>query len=98
MVLDGFKGSLLCNHSLLKLPFKLLEACFHRWEASWMWTLCLTITIRFLPDIIDHIIGGRWEDVIQRKLVTAIMHRRLGTSSTVNLLAMIYDVKKHWVA
>jgi len=97
-VSDDFKVSQLFDNPLLKLPFKLLEACFRRRETSWIWAPRLTIIIRFLPDIIDHIFGWSWEDVIQRKVGAATTHRRVGTICAVGLLATINNAKKRWVA
>ena len=90
--------SLLSGNFLLKLQFKLLEACFCRQEGSWIWAPRLTIIIRSLRDIIDHILRWRWEDVIQNKVAAAMMHTRLGTSCAVGLLAMIYKTEMLWVA
>jgi hypothetical protein len=87
-VSDDYKLLLPSENALLKLPFKLLEACIHHWEASSIWAPCLTINIRFLPDIIDHILGWRWEDVTQRKIAAATIHRHLATSCAVGLLAV----------
>jgi len=70
-------------------PLKLLEAWFHRREASWIWAWCRTIIIRFLPDIVDPILGCRWEDVIQRKVAAAATHRHLCTICAVGLWATI---------
>jgi len=94
---DDFKVSLLSDNPPFKLLVVLLEACLRPWEASWIWALHLSIIIRFLPNIIDHILGWRWEDVIQRKVVVATAHRRLGTRCAVSLLAMMNDAKKCWV-
>jgi hypothetical protein len=98
MVSDELKGLLLSDNPLLKVPLKLLEACFCAWEACWMWVPFLTIIIRFLPDIVDHILGWRWENVIQRKVAVATMHRQLGTICAVGLMATINHPKKDWVA
>jgi hypothetical protein len=54
----------------------------------------LTIIIRFIPEIVDHILGGRWEDAICRKVAAATAHRSLGTISAVGLLPTINNVKK----
>jgi len=56
-VSDDFKVSLVPDSVLLKLLFKLLDACVCGWEASGMWAPSLTIVIRFLPDIIDRILS-----------------------------------------
>ena len=56
---DDFKVLWLSDNPPLNLPFKLLEACFRRQESSWIWAPRLTIIIRFLPDIVDHILGWR---------------------------------------
>jgi hypothetical protein len=64
-VLDDFKVSLLPDNFLLKLPFKLLEACFHSWKASWIRVPHLTIIIQFLPNIVDPIFCSTLENVIQ---------------------------------
>jgi hypothetical protein len=58
----------------------------HR-EASWIWAPRFTIIIRFLPNIVDHILGWMWEDVIQRKVAASATHSGLGTISAVSLLA-----------
>jgi hypothetical protein len=97
-VLDDFKVLLLSDNPLLKLPFKYLEACFRRREASWIWAPHLTIIIRFLPDIVDHILGWRLEDVIQTMVAAATTHWRLCTISAIGLLATINNAKKRWVA
>jgi hypothetical protein len=55
-VSDDFKASLLSDNPLLKLPFKLLEDHFSHRKASWIWALPLTIVIRFLLNIVDHIL------------------------------------------
>ena len=81
----------------MKLPFKLLEACFRHQETSWIWAPGLTIIIRCLPDIVDHILGSSWEDLIHRKLAAATAHRRLGTICAVGLLATINDAKSVWL-
>jgi len=96
-VSDAFKVLLLPDSPPLKLPFELLEACFHSQEASWIWVPCHGIIIRYLPDMTDHILGWRWEDVIQRKVAAATTHRCLGARCGVGLLAMVNDSKKHWV-
>jgi hypothetical protein len=58
----------------------------------------LCIIILLLPNIIDHILGWRWEDVIQKQLiVVAILRRCLGTSCAIGFLATIKDIYKHWV-
>jgi hypothetical protein len=57
----------------------------------------LTIIIQFLPAVVDHIIGWRLEDVIQRKVAAATTHRRVGTICAVGLLATINDTTKRWV-
>jgi hypothetical protein len=97
-VSDDFTVLLLSDNPLLKLPLKLLEACFHCREASWICAPRLTIIIQFLPDIVDHILGWRWEDVLQRKVAAATTHRRLGTIRAITLLATIDNSKKHRVA
>jgi hypothetical protein len=98
MVSDELKVLLLSDNPLWKVPLKLLEACFCAREASWMWVPFLTIIIRFLPDIVDHILGWRWENDIQRKVAAATMHRQLRTICAVGLMATINHPKKHWVA
>jgi hypothetical protein len=98
MVSDDFKVSLLSDNPLLNVPFKLLETCFHRREDSWIWAPCLTIIIRFLPNIVNHILGWSWEDVIQRELGAATTQRRLGTICAIGLLATINDAIQDWAA
>jgi hypothetical protein len=59
MVTDDSMISLLSDNPRLKLLLKLVKAFFSRWEASCIWLLHLTINIRFLSDIIDHILGWK---------------------------------------
>jgi len=92
-VSDDFQVSLRCNNTPLKLPFERLKACVRRQTATWIWAPSLIIIIRFLPNIIDHIVSWRWEDVIQRKLAAATMHTYLGTRFAVGLLATINATK-----
>jgi len=96
-VLDDLKVYLLANHDLLKLRFEQLEACFRRPEASWIVALRLSIIVRFLPIIVDYILGWRWEDVTDRKARVATTHRRLGTSRGIRLLATIINKHEGWV-
>ena len=96
-VSDDVKVSLRSDNRPLKLHFEILEACCCHLEAFWIWAPGLNIIIRSLPDIIEHIIGWRWEDGIQRKVAAATMHRRLGSRCFFGLLAMISDARKHWV-
>jgi len=92
--LDDFQVSLLPDHPPWKIPFELLETCFCRREASWIWARHFSINIRFLPDMVDHILGWRWEEVIQGKVAVATTHRCLGARYAVGLLATINDVKQ----
>jgi len=92
-VSNDFKVSLLSDNPLLNLPVKLLESFFRHREASGIWGLRLTIIIRFLPDKVDHILGWRWEDIIQRMVAAATTHRCLRTICAVGLLATINDAK-----
>jgi len=96
MLSDNFNVLLLSNEPHLKLPFEVLEACVYHREASSMWALHLSITIRFLPDSVDHILCCRWEDVIERKVPAAITYRHLGTRCAISLLATINDAKMCW--
>jgi hypothetical protein len=90
-VSDDFKVSLLSDNPLLKLPFKLLETCFHHREASRILASRLTIIIQFLHDIVDHILGWRWEDVFQTKVAAVTTVRYLGTIYAVGLLPTINE-------
>jgi hypothetical protein len=58
-VSDDFKLSLRSNNPLVKLRINHLESCLRRRETSLIWTLCFTINIRFLPNIINPILGWR---------------------------------------
>jgi len=86
-----FNESLLPNNPLSKHPFKLLVAYFHCREYSWIWVLRLSIIIRFLPTIVNHILSCWWKDCIQGKVAAATTHRRLGTSFAAGSLAAIND-------
>jgi hypothetical protein len=46
-----------------------------------------TIIIQFLCDVMHHILGWRWENVIQGNLAAATMHWGIGTSCAISLLA-----------
>jgi hypothetical protein len=96
--LDDFKVSLQSDNPHLKLPFKLLKAEFQCREASSIWVPLLTTIIRFLSNIIAHILGRRWEDVIQRKVAVPTTHMGLGNSWAFGLLATVYDNKMWSVA
>jgi len=97
-VSDDRKKSLLSHIPFWEVLFKLLEACFPSQKASWIWVPRLTIIIRFLHNIVYHILGWMWEDNIQWKLAVATTHRCLGTSCMVSFLAMINHAKNYWVA
>jgi len=96
-VSDHFKIPMLSRNPQLKLPFEHLEVCFIRRQASWIWVLHLHIIITYLPDIVDYILGGRWQDVIDWMVAGATTHRHLGTSCAVSLLAIINNKTNHWV-
>ena len=96
-VSDDFKLSLHSDNPPVNLPFEPLEACFCCREASWIWAARLGIIILFLLDIINHILGWRWEDFIQRKVAVATKHTHLGTRCAIGMLAMIYNIKMCWV-
>ena len=96
-VSDDIKVLLLSDKIPLKIPFECLEAGFRHWEASWIWAPRLRIIIRSLPDIVDHILSQRWEDVIQGKVAEVTKHRHLGTRCAVGSLATINNPKKHSV-
>jgi len=80
-----------------KLFSKLVEACLCHPEACSIWVPRLIIIIRFLLNIVDHILGPRWEDIIQRKVAVATPQSRLGTRYAFRVLATINDVKKLWI-
>jgi len=63
-------------NTILKLPFELLEACFHFQEPSRIWAPRPSMMIEFLPNTINYILRWRWANVIQRK-VTAEPHIRI---------------------
>jgi hypothetical protein len=97
-VLDDFKVSLQSDNPHLKLPFKVLKTGFRRQESSSIWVRSLTLIIRFLPNIITHILGWRWDDVIQRKVAVRTTQIGLGNSWAFDLLVTTYDTKMWSVA
>jgi len=97
MVADDFNVWLLSDNQPLKIGFELLKACFPVWDASWIWAQCCSIIILFIRDIVDHILGRRREDSIERIVSAATTYRSLGTSCAVGLLDMIKDAKEHSV-
>jgi len=96
-VLDDFMVSLMPENPPLKLPWQLLEACFGHQESAWIWAVRLGSNIQLLPNIVDHILGCRWEPVILGKVAAVTTQRCLGTSCAVGLLATINDAKWGWV-
>ena len=97
MVSNKVKVSLPCDNPSSKLPFELLGSCFRRQEAAWICTPCLSSIIQFLHNIIDHILGWRYEDLIQRKVYVANRHRLRGPRRAIGLLAKKHDAKKRSV-
>jgi len=73
----------------LKLPFEVFEACFHCWVSFWILAQRLSIVIKLLLCIVDHILSWKWEDVIQRKIAAGTMHMCLGIRCAIGLLATI---------
>ena len=98
IVTDGFNVSLLPDNSPLRLRLKLLEFCVRHQEASSILAPLHSIIIQFLPDILDHILGWRWEVFIQRKVAASTTHILQGTSSIVGWLAMRNEETLRWVA
>jgi len=98
IVADDLRDLLLCDNSFFKLPFKILEVCFRHQEARWIWALRLTISSWFLPNIVNHILSWRWENVIQRMVAAATRHRCLGTGCAASVLATISHAEKGSIA
>ena len=80
---DDIKISLWSDKPSFKLLFNILEADFRSQEASWIWVPRLSIIIQFLSNIVDHILGWRWEDVLPKKVAATTTHRYLGTSCAI---------------
>jgi len=95
-VWNDFKESLLSANPPLKLPWELWEAYFHCQEASWIRVPYLSIIISFHHDVVDHILGWRWEDVMHWKVAVATKHRCQGARSAFGLLDMINNAEKCW--
>jgi hypothetical protein len=63
-----------------------------------MWAPHHTIIARFLPDVVNHILGYRQRDINQSKVAAATIHGRLATSCAIALLGAMNNAKKRWVA
>jgi hypothetical protein len=93
-VSDDFKVSLQSDNPLMKFLLKLLEVCFCHQESCCIWVLYIDNFIQYLANIVDHILGWRWPNVMQMELAAATKQRCLGTSCAVGLLSSINDAKK----